>query len=363
MGNCAGGQADPEDRERSRDIDKGLRNDRQQANREVKLLLLGAGEAGKSTFAKQMRFLYGEGFSEEDRVLYKGFITSHLLTSFRMLLFAIHGTNLYQELGFDKYGDAFDLLMQPDLDPAAWNYFDFVVANVDAIKNGITQLWGLPAMKNYYTENQSKLQIFDTADYFFDNVDRILMSTFIPSDADILSCRVRTSGVLEYFFNIERNIRIRLIDVGGQRSERRKWIHCFEGVQSVLFFAALSEYDQALFEDQRQNRMRESLQLFHDACGCPYFQESAVVLFLNKVDLFRKKIQKVDLNVCFKSYTGGCDYDKALEFIAQRFKKEASDCNKKTYLHVTCATDTQMVKKGFDSVKNSIFERMVANSV
>jgi hypothetical protein len=41
---------------------------------------------------------------------------------------------------------------------------------------------------------------------------------------------------------------IRLVDVGGQRSERRKWIHCFERVTSIIFLVALSEYDQVLYE-------------------------------------------------------------------------------------------------------------------
>ena len=41
---------------------------------------------------------------------------------------------------------------------------------------------------------------------------------------------------------------IRMVDVGGQRSERRKWIHCFENVTSVMFLVALSEYDQYLHE-------------------------------------------------------------------------------------------------------------------
>ena len=39
-----------------------------------------------------------------------------------------------------------------------------------------------------------------------------------------------------------------MVDVGGQRSERRKWIHCFENVTSVMFLAAVSEYDQSLHE-------------------------------------------------------------------------------------------------------------------
>ena len=41
---------------------------------------------------------------------------------------------------------------------------------------------------------------------------------------------------------------LRMVDVGGQRSERRKWIHCFENVTSIMFLVALSEYDQVLVE-------------------------------------------------------------------------------------------------------------------
>lgn len=42
-----------------------------------------------------------------------------------------------------------------------------------------------------------------------------------------------------------------MVDVGGQRSERRKWIHCFENVTSIIFLAALSEYDQVLYENEK----------------------------------------------------------------------------------------------------------------
>jgi guanine nucleotide-binding protein subunit alpha len=45
-----------------------------------------------------------------------------------------------------------------------------------------------------------------------------------------------------------------MFDVGGQRSERKKWIHCFESVTSIIFCTALSEYDQVLLEEKTQNR-------------------------------------------------------------------------------------------------------------
>lgn len=45
-----------------------------------------------------------------------------------------------------------------------------------------------------------------------------------------------------------------MYDVGGQRNERKKWIHCFDSVTAIIFVAALSEYDQVLFEDASTNR-------------------------------------------------------------------------------------------------------------
>jgi hypothetical protein len=97
------------------------------------------------------------------------------------------------------------------------------------------------------------------------------------------------------------------VDVGGQRSERKKWIHCFQDVTAVIFCVALSEYNLMLQEDT-SNRMQESLKLFREICNSPWFENTAIVLFLNKNDLFRDKIQKVDLNVCFDDYKGIRNY-------------------------------------------------------
>ena len=49
---------------------------------------------------------------------------------------------------------------------------------------------------------------------------------------------------------------VRMFDVGGQRSERKKWIHCFEGVTAIVFCVALSAYDLMLAEDEEMVRER-----------------------------------------------------------------------------------------------------------
>ena len=46
-----------------------------------------------------------------------------------------------------------------------------------------------------------------------------------------------------------------MVDVGGYRSERRKWIHCFENVTSIIYLVALSEYDQVLLESSDQVKL------------------------------------------------------------------------------------------------------------
>jgi len=95
-----------------------------------------------------------------------------------------------------------------------------------------------------------------------------------------------------------------MVDVGGQRSERRKWIHCFDEVTAILFVCGLSEYDQYLREDETQMRMHESILLFDEICNSSWFQNTSIILFLNKEDLFRDKITKVDLKICFPNYDG-----------------------------------------------------------
>ena len=71
---------------------------------------------------------------------------------------------------------------------------------------------------------------------------------WIPDNQDILHARLRTTGVIETSFKMG-HLNLHMMDVGGARAERKKWIHCFDGVQCLLFVVALSGYDQCLMED------------------------------------------------------------------------------------------------------------------
>ena len=84
---------------------------------------------------------------------------------------------------------------------------------------------------------------------FFIDIGRFFQRSFLPSNQDILRARLRTTGITETHFYLAP-LQYRMFDVGGQRSKRRKWIHCFENVNALLFVVAISGYDQCLAEDK-----------------------------------------------------------------------------------------------------------------
>lgn len=199
----------------------------------------------------------------------------------------------------------------------------------------------------------------DSAAYFFDNIDRFLAPDYIPSEQDALRARVRSGGIEEAIFKFQ-DISFRMVDVGGQRSERRKWIHCFGEVTAILYVSSLSEYDQFLREEDSQPRMHESLLLFDEICNSMWFGQTAIILFLNKDDIFREKITNVDLSICFEEYDGGDDYNNALDYIKARFLEKNNAGNKrKIYVHVTCAVNTENVEFVFNSVRKTLLDEIL----
>merc|ERR1719382_1827159 len=104
-----------------------------------------------------------------------------------------------------------------------------------AVAELIKTLWQEQSVKSIY-DQRAVMKIEDSSAYFWDEVDRVVDENFIPNDRDILLVRYRTTGVIEQKFEMRRNM-FHVFDVGGQKSERKKWIHCFESVTAVIFVA------------------------------------------------------------------------------------------------------------------------------
>ncbi|XP_017896061.1 guanine nucleotide-binding protein subunit alpha-12 isoform X3 [Ovis aries] len=269
--------AEREARRRSRDIDAGLARERRAVRRLVKILLLGAGESGKSTFLKQMRIIHGREFDQK------------ALLEFRDTIF-------------------------------------------DNILKG------------------------ESVKYFLDNLDRIGQLNYFPSKQDILLARKATKGIVEHDFVIKK-IPFKMVDVGGQRSQRQKWFQCFDGITSILFMVSSSEYDQVLMEDRRTNRLVESMNIFETIVNNKLFFNVSIILFLNKTDLLVEKVKTVSIKKHFPDFRGDPHrLEDVQRFLVQCFDRKRRNRSKPLFHHFTTAIDTENIRFVFHAVKDTILQ-------
>ena len=220
----------------------------------------------------------------------------------------------------------------------------------------LDQLWNSGIIQQVF-DQRHKFQLPDSAKYYFSKVLEIGKADYVPSVQDVLRSRVRTSGIVEERYLID-NVPFHMYDVGGQRNERKKWIHCFDTVTAVIFVAAISEYDQVLYEDHSANRIQEALALFEEICNSRWFEDTSIILFLNKRDLFETKIahKTMESMEMWKDCTAGNDPGLGIEYLKQRFLK-LNQTSKDIYATATCATDTKNVEFVFSSCKDIILKR------
>lgn len=289
------GMSAPENEGKARNdaIEVQLNRDRQERRSQIKMLLLGAGESGKSTIIKQMKLIHEGGYSRDERLSFREIIFSNTVQSMKVII------------------EAMDTLGMPLGNPRNTAYAQQIYELPNQIEgetlaseigNAIASLWKDSGVQLTFARAR-EYQLNDSAQYYFDSIDRIANPMYVPSDQDVLRSRVKTTGITETIFTMGE-LTYRMFDVGGQRSERKKWIHCFENVTTILFLAAISEYDQMLFEDESVNRMTEALILFESICNSRWFVRTSIILFLNKTDIFKEKISRSPLHAYLPDFTG-----------------------------------------------------------
>lgn len=316
---------------------------------------LGTGESGKSTIVKQMKIIHNGGFPPEEIAEYRRDVFRNICEAMQQVLQAMDrlGVRFTGEVAEESRRCA-AYMRDCELD---WTSIDQLPP---AFVQAINFLWLESGIRTLYDKLIHFSYVIDSAAYFFDEIDRIGRPNYIPNATDILKARSKTTGINEVDFQ-SGPVYIRMLDVAGQRSERKKWIHCFENVTSVIFCVALSEYDQCLAEEDAQNRLLESFQLFDDIINSRWFFNSSVVLFLNKTDIFRKKLRINPLSRYFEDYTGGDDFNSAAEFIRDKFLSLNRSCLK-IYPYLTCATDTNNINLVFAAVKETVLVHALKES-
>jgi guanine nucleotide-binding protein G(i) subunit alpha len=124
---------------------------------------------------------------------------------------------------------------------------------------------------------------------------------------------------------------------------------------AVIYIASLSEYDQKCYEDDIKNRILESLEIFEEEINSTYFKNLPIILFLNKVDIFKKKIAKKDLTCVFQEYEGGNDVKTGIEFIKMKYLSKIEN-PERIRVYVTNAMDEESVLEAFKDAQDSILK-------
>jgi GTPase SAR1 family protein len=169
----------------------------------------------------------------------------------------------------------------------------------------------------------------------------------------MVKARTKTTGVVEINFEL-RGLTYNVIDVGGQRSERRKWIKCFEDVDAILFVSSLTSFCSVLYEDESENRLEESTKVFMDVAAMPCFKNTPIFLWLTKVDLFQQLILKTAMSERVYGFTGkDFDYDSGMNFIKQKFSNAFSELQpgKMLRINTVSALDSKQVVDAWKQVQ------------
>jgi len=320
----------------------------------IKLLFLGAGGSGKSTLFKQLRLLYGDGLDKDHRRRYTHNVYGNLVVGIKTLL----------EGNLDMADDG-------KVTPCEEKTASLIkgISDEDTITQETAKIiklaWGDKGLMETWN-NRSELQVQDSLAYFVENVDRISSANYVPSEDDVLHVRARTTGIVEEDMKVPAGgppRTFRIVDVGGQRSERRKWIECFDDVTGLIFVVSLTSYNQVLYEDETTNRMKESLKLFRNTMNGkdgPVFPKASIILFLNKDDLFKEMIQKYDITKCFPEYSGELTEEDQYNYIRKKYEDQVAP--REIFVHRTCATDKRQIKVIFHAVNLTIIKSAFAQA-
>uniref|UniRef100_A0A3P8QAG2 GNAS complex locus n=2 Tax=Haplochromini TaxID=319058 RepID=A0A3P8QAG2_ASTCA len=377
---CLGGKTDEErldekaKREANKKIEKQLQRERQTYKATHRLLLLGAGESGKSTIVKQMRILHVDGFNADQFSCW----------SFREKQQKVQDIRKNVKDAIVTIVSAMTILAPPIPLGNPGNQFraDYIksIGNVKAkllifqeFFEHAQKLWEDDGVKACF-ERANEYQLIDCAQYFLNRLESVRRPDYSPTDQDLLRCRVLTSGIFETSFQVDK-VNFHMFDVGGQRDERRKWIQCFNDVTAIIFVAASSSYNMVIREDNSTNRLRESLDLFRSIWTNRFLKTISVILFLNKQDVLAEKILagKSKLEDYFPEYNNyqlpadavpDTDEDpkvmRAKFFIRDEFLRistASGDGKHYCYPHFTCAVDTENIRRVFNDCRD-IIQRM-----
>jgi len=317
-----------------------------------KILCLGVGGCGKTTFVKQIKIIHGENWSAEELDAYKRIIRGNYVNGLQEALQVASALGLKVATANVDHEKHIAALRARTVELTA------------DLTQHIVALWNDPAVQDVLKNHSEQLTITNLP-YFFQHIDNISKDDFSPSDEDILRCRQRTAGASSTTVYIEKNY-FEFFDVGGQKPERAKWEAVIgdNKFSAVIYFVAADEFD---VEDEdkefQRTKMEISRFIFSEITNSKVLEQNVpIILFLNRQDLFVKRFNDPhgyqQFQATFPDFAGGKEPESGLQFIKDQFVSTVHDLNYNPIkCHNTCALDTESMVVIWRSVREFLLKQ------
>ncbi|KAH9485212.1 Guanine nucleotide-binding protein alpha-4 subunit [Psilocybe cubensis] len=275
-----------------------------------------------------------------------------------------------------------------------------------ACAEDIIQLWNDPTVKELL--KAKKIRLESMAGFFLDSIPRITALRYVPTDDDILRARLKTLGVSEHRFKLKSGQfytifgKMHIFSNGLYKeicyimtgeysmlaahvpsevsrlsvlhyalvlnlSVTEAWVPYFDDIDAIIFLAPISGFDEVLLEDPAVNKLEDSLLLWRRIVINPILKNTQLILFLNKTDLLKAKL---DSGIQFGHYvtTYGNkpnDYESTSRYMRKKFSNIFTQNSPKSrlfYVHLTSMTDSKSTEKILMNVKDMVIRDMLQES-
>lgn len=280
---------------------------------EVKVSILGTSESGKSTLLKAIRFHTAAEFNREEHISFAKKTRANIVRGMLIILEAMECLNIpLQHRGSDCHAQILRQVAQVNDEYP------------EEVAEAVTHLWADAGIQEAFRQ-RCGYQLLENLPYFAGRVQQVIRPGYIPSREDVLRLWTHTEGIWETTLDLDDAI-VKFFDMGGNRSQQRKWIHTFKDADSIVFTVDASAYCRRLFENESMNRMQEQLRLWDSIANSLWLTKTNFILVFTKVDTLLETIELSPISKYFLEFeepaeSGDKDQvvDSYLAFLKERF--------------------------------------------
>ncbi|KAI0830330.1 G-alpha-domain-containing protein [Trametes gibbosa] len=222
-------------------------------------------------------------------------------------------------------------------------------------------IWNDPAVREMLIRKGVRMEA--TPGFFLNDIDRIAVRDYEPTDSDVVRARLRTLGVQEHRIKFTKGPAAGsewyIYDVGGSRTQRYAWYPYFDDCDAIIFLAPINCFDERLAEDRRVNRLEDSYVLWKAVATSKLLAKASIILFLNKSDLLKQKLESgVRLRDHVHSFGDRPnEAEHAIKYFQNHFRdilRKHSPEPRPFRSHITSVVDTQATAVTLSAVEEGV---------